>query len=65
MSVYLLAVGVGQAEDEGQVQRVGPRGQRFVQHPVPQARQPLRRGTVSKTRYRVVPPLAVPLGRTS
>jgi hypothetical protein len=26
--------GVGQAEDEGQVQRVGPGGQRFVEHPV-------------------------------
>jgi len=30
----LAGGGVGQAEDQGQVQRVGPGGQRFVEHPV-------------------------------
>jgi hypothetical protein len=34
MSVYLLAVVWDTAEDQGQVQRVGAGGQRFVEHPV-------------------------------
>jgi hypothetical protein len=34
MSVYLLAVVWETAEDQGQVQRVGAGGQRFVEHPV-------------------------------
>ena len=34
MSVYFAGGGVGQAEDQGQVQRVRSGGQRFVENPV-------------------------------
>lgn len=34
MSVYFAGGGMGQAEHQGQVQRVRAGGQRFVEHPV-------------------------------